>query len=142
MEAAGIAPPESCCAHGPHSRAEARRLASRVLSQPDRPTAVVAASDTQAIGVLEAARDVGLRVPDQLSVVGYDDVEIAEIANLTTVRLPLFRSGQRGAELLIEAVRGEMPQAGAREVLPVELVVRGTTAPPSTSASPVRSHRA
>ena len=112
-----------------HSRAEARRLARGLLSGPDRPTAVFAASDTQAAGVLEAARDLGLRVPEQLSVVGYDDIELAEIVGLTTIRQPLFRSGQRGMQLLLDALRGH-PWPPTREVLPLELVVRGTTGPP------------
>jgi LacI family transcriptional regulator/LacI family repressor for deo operon, udp, cdd, tsx, nupC, and nupG len=100
-----------------------------LLASADRPTAVFAASDTQAAGVLEAARDLGLRVPEQLSVVGYDDIELAEIVGLTTVRQPLFRSGQRGMQLLLDALRGH-PSPPAREVLPLELVVRGTTGPP------------
>jgi LacI family transcriptional regulator/LacI family repressor for deo operon, udp, cdd, tsx, nupC, and nupG len=103
------------------------------LSSRDRPSAIFAASDTQAAGVLEAARDLGLRVPDQLSVIGYDDIELAEIVGLTTIRQPLFRSGQRGMQLLLDALRGH-PHPPEREVLPLELVLRGTTAPPETAA--------
>jgi LacI family transcriptional regulator/LacI family repressor for deo operon, udp, cdd, tsx, nupC, and nupG len=129
LEAAGRAPRDEDCLQGEHSRADARRLARSMLSAPDRPTAIFAASDTQAAGVLEAARDLGLRVPEQLSVIGYDDIELAEIVGLTTIRQPLFRSGQRGMQLLLDALRGH-PHPPAREVLPVELVQRGTTAPP------------
>lgn len=128
LEGAGIVPREEDRLEAGHSRAEARRLARALLSAPDRPTAIFAASDTQAAGVLEAARDLGLRVPEQLSVVGYDDIELAEIVGLTTVRQPLFRSGQRGMQLLLDALRGH-PSRPAREVLPLELVVRGTSGP-------------
>jgi DNA-binding LacI/PurR family transcriptional regulator len=122
------APPEYVRA-GTHNRHVARSIAIELLNLPDRPTAIFAASDIQALGVLEAARDLGLRVPEDLSVVGFDDVEIASYAGLTTVRQPLFESGRRGAELLLFALAGQQP-AVQTETLPLELVVRGTTAPP------------
>jgi LacI family transcriptional regulator len=129
LRGAGLAYREEDVLEGEHSRADARRLARVLLAPKQRPTAVFAASDTQAAGILEAARDLGLCVPDQLSVVGYDDIELAEIVGLTTVRQPLFRSGQRGMQLLLDALRGH-PHPPAREVLPLELVRRSTTAPP------------
>jgi DNA-binding LacI/PurR family transcriptional regulator len=114
---------------GEHGREEAREMARRLLTLDDPPTAIFAASDTQAIGVLEAAQDAGRRVPDDLSVIGYDDIEIAEYLNLTTIRQPLFASGVEGVELLF----GLLPDpllAGRQSLLPVKLVVRRTTAPP------------
>ena len=118
-------------AYGPHSRAEARRLAVEMLAASERPTAIFAASDTQAMGVLEAAREWQWHVPDDLSVIGYDDIEVAEYLGLTTVRQPLFESGRRGVELLLGMLSGRS-QAPVCEVLPSELVVRGTSAPPRT----------
>lgn len=115
---------------GTHSRHVARSIALELLRLPERPTAIFAASDTQALGVLEAARALELAVPEALSVVGFDDVEVATYAGLTTVRQPLYESGRRGAELLLQALAGEALGAYS-EQLPVELVVRGTTAPPS-----------
>ncbi len=115
---------------GEHGRYEARRLATQLLSLPERPTAIFAASDTQAMGVLEAARDANLRVPDDLSVVGYDDIEVAEYLGLTTVRQLLFESGKRGVELLLETLESP-PTQPVCEVMPTELIVRGTTTPPS-----------
>jgi DNA-binding LacI/PurR family transcriptional regulator len=88
---------------------------------------VFCASDTQATGVLEAARAAGLRVPDDLSVVGFDDIEISAYAGLTTVRQPLFDSGYLGATFLLEALQGGQPAPQVHE-LPLELVVRRTTA--------------
>ncbi len=79
--------------------------------------------------MLEAARDLNLRVPEDLSVVGYDDIEVAEYLRLTTIRQLLFESGKRGVELLLE-VLANAPAQPVCETLPVELIVRGTTAPP------------
>ncbi len=115
---------------GEHGRHEARRLAMELLKQPDRPTAIFAASDTQALGVLEAAQDLDLRVPEDLSVVGYDDIEISEYIGLTTVRQLLYESGKRGVELLLDVL--EDPSAEPIcEVMPTELIVRKTTAAPN-----------
>ena len=103
-------------------------LASDLLATSDPPSAIVAASDTQAFGALEAARDAGLRVPGDVSVIGYDDIEIAEYLGLTTIRQPLFALGVEGVELLLDSIANP-PPAPRRVLLPVELVVRGTTAP-------------
>ncbi len=130
LEAAGLPPYSGLCGEGEPSRAGARSAARAILSTPDRPTAVVAANDTRAIGVLEAARELGLRVPEDLSVIGYDDIEIAELIGLTTIRQPLGASGQRGMQLLLDRLVGGAVEP-VREVLPVELVARGTTAPPA-----------
>jgi DNA-binding LacI/PurR family transcriptional regulator len=113
-----------------HGREPARQMASDLLATSDPPTAIVAASDTQAFGVLEAARDAGLSVPGDLSVIGYDDIEIAEYLGLTTIRQPLFALGVEGVELLLDSIANP-PPAPRRVLLPVELVVRGTTAPPT-----------
>lgn len=112
-----------------HGRAQAKRLALQMLALPERPTAILAASDTQAMGVLEAARDLNLRVPQELSVVGYDDIEVAEYLGLTTMRQLLFESGKRGVELLLNALQ-ERPADPVCDVIPTELIVRQTTAPP------------
>ena len=117
---------------GTQSHHIARSTAIDLLRLPQRPTAVFAASDTQALGVLEAARILGIRVPEELSVVGFDDVEIAAHIGLTTVRPPLFESGRRGTELLLQMLAGAAGQLGEQhtEQLSVELVVRSTTAAP------------
>ena len=130
LSEAGLEPHPGDCVTGEHGRAQARALARRLLGPARRPTALVAASDTQAVGALEAARELGLRVPEELSVVGYDDIEMAEVLGLTTVRQPLLHSGRRGAELLLAQLR-DPATAPVREVLPTELVERRTTAPPA-----------
>jgi DNA-binding LacI/PurR family transcriptional regulator len=109
----------------------ARSIAIDLLRLPQRPTAIFAASDAQALGVLEAARILGIRVPEELSVVGFDDVEVASYVGLTTVRQPLYDSGRRGAQLLLQLLSGEEPPGEPRtEQLPLEVVVRSTTAEP------------
>ena len=108
-------------------------IAAELLSLPERPTAIFASSDTQALGTLEAARRLGIRVPEELSVVGFDDIEVASYVGLTTVRQPLAESGRRGAELLLRALGGR-PVDLRTELLPLELVVRGTTGPAPAAA--------
>jgi DNA-binding LacI/PurR family transcriptional regulator len=136
MAAAGVDVGADDILHGPHVRAVARDLAIDVLSGPEPPTAVFAASDTQALGVLEAAREVGLGVPADLSVVGFDDVEVSSYAGLTTVRQPLYASGRLAAELLLESLAAEEPHGGAVHALDLDLVVRNTTGPPNVAPSP------
>jgi DNA-binding LacI/PurR family transcriptional regulator len=106
----------------------ARAVATELLSMAERPTAIFAASDTQALGALDAARALGVRIPEELSVIGFDDIEVAAFVGLTTVRQPLVQSGRRGAGLLLEALSGQTVEP-LREVLPLELVVRSTTGP-------------
>jgi DNA-binding LacI/PurR family transcriptional regulator len=120
----------------PHGREQARTLAAGLLASPDPPTAVIAASDLQALGVLEAAEAAGVRVPAELSVVGFDDVEVARYAGLTTVSQPLEESGVRGARLLLAALEGA-PRSAQR--LDLRLVVRATTGPPSLAARRMRA---
>lgn len=113
---------------GDHSQLAARKLALELLRLPDRPTAIFAASDSQAIGVLAAARELGVRVPDDLSVIGYDDIEIAEYLHLTTMRQPSFALGVEGVQLLLELI--EQPDQPATEMpFNTKLIVRTTTGP-------------
>jgi LacI family transcriptional regulator len=116
--------------HGSHDRAIGRALTEGLLAQRVPPTAVFAASDALAIGALEAARAAGLRVPGDLSVVGFDDIDVSAYAGLTTVRQPLYESGRLGATLLLDALAGgSMPSEAHR--LGLELVQRSTTGPPA-----------
>ena len=129
LASAGVSIPARWLGHGAHGRYEARELAGRILRDGDGPTAIFAASDTQALGIIAAASEAGLHVPDDVSVMGYDDIEAADYVGLTTVRQQLFESGRRGAEILL----GEIDQRAAQPPvvrLAPELVVRATTAPP------------
>jgi LacI family transcriptional regulator len=137
---AGLAERPGDVLHGPHVREVARDLAGRLFDRDpaDRPTAVFAASDSQALGVLEAARARGVAVPDELSVVGFDDIEVSSYAGLTTVRQPLLESGKAAVALLLEALTNEDQPAPEVHQLGLELVVRSTTAPPRTAALTTR----
>lgn len=129
FEEAGITIEDAWIGHGAHGRYEARDLARRMLVADRRPTAIFAASDTQAFGVIAAARDLGLHVPDDVSVMGYDDIEAADYVGLTTIRQQLFESGRRGAELLLAQIQQRSDEPPVSHLMP-ELVVRATTAPP------------
>ncbi len=133
LAAAGRGPREGYVRIGPHGRAEAHDAAHALMALSVPPTAVFVASDTQALGVVEAVRATGRLVPADVSVVGFDDLEIAELIDLTTVRQPLYKSGVHGAELLLR----ELTAPGSEPVelvLELELVVRETTAPLGAAA--------
>ncbi len=130
LENAGLPILSEYCRLGWHDRDEARQMAMSLLELPDPPTAIFAFSDEQALGVLEAARDLGVNVPGNLSVVGYDDIRLAHFAQLTTVRQNLFESGVRGVSLLLDLIDNP-DQADMHFDMPAELVIRRTTAPPA-----------
>ena len=126
---AGISIPPEWIGHGAHGRYEARELARGMLSGSVRPTAIFAASDTQALGVIAAARESGLHVPDDLSVIGYDDIESADYVGLTTVSQQLVESGRKGAEILLAEIQDRSEQPRIAQLAP-ELMIRATTASP------------
>ena len=128
-EAAGLPVRPEYQAQGEHGRLPARQLAAALLALPEPPTAIFAASDTQALGVLEAAKQAGCQVPGDLAVIGYDDVEIAEYAGLSTMRQQMFQSGQAGVELLLNVLAQPGRPAECR-TMPTELVIRQSTGPP------------
>jgi len=122
---AGLERDPALVRRGPHGRAEARLMTRDLLLTADPPTALFAASDVQALAALDAAEELGVSVPGELSVVGYDDIELARYAGLTTAAQPLEESGALGAELLLAALEG----AEVHDVeLDVVVVARSTTA--------------
>jgi DNA-binding LacI/PurR family transcriptional regulator len=109
-----------------HGRSQAKQMTHNLLALPDPPTAIFAYSDTQAIGVIEAVQELGLSVPDDLSVIGFDNIEAAEYLHITTIRQALFESGVKGAELLLTLM--ETPASEPQAILlPTELITRHTT---------------
>ncbi|MGH9212816.1 MAG: LacI family DNA-binding transcriptional regulator [Acidimicrobiales bacterium] len=131
MDTAGVDVRPGYIRHGPHVRSIARHLTDELLAQRYPPTAIFAASDAQAMGILEAVRAAGLRVPDDLSVVGFDDIEVSSYARLTTVRQPLYESGLKATSLLLEALETG-PLAPVEHELRLELILRETTAAPAS----------
>ncbi|GAA4155247.1 LacI family DNA-binding transcriptional regulator [Leifsonia shinshuensis] len=133
LEVAGGAGPT--VVHGDWDRARAAEAIAPVLAGPDRPTAVFACSDLMAMGVYDAAKAAGLRVPDDLSVVGFDDVPEASwgAPPLTTIRQPIAEMGEVAVRLLLAASDpAAAPEAElARVDLSTSLVVRSSTARPA-----------
>jgi DNA-binding LacI/PurR family transcriptional regulator len=124
LQSAGI--PEAAERLAAHGREAACAAARSLLAAPEPPTAVFAASDVQALGVLQAAAEAGLRVPEELAVIGFDDVDLAEIVGLTTVRQPLREGGALAADLLLAAIAQGVYDP-VSEVLELSVVERRTT---------------
>ena len=110
----------------PHDRDLAKEAALELLQLSEPPTALFASSDIQGIGVLAAARELGLEVPRDLSVIGFDGVRDSEYVHLTTVKQPLFDSGVRGTEVLLDAIEDQSLKAQQIQ-LELELITRETT---------------
>jgi DNA-binding LacI/PurR family transcriptional regulator len=119
----------------------AARAVSPILRATNRPTAVVAASDEMAIGVVQAARRLGLNVPNELSVIGIDDHELSEVMDLTTMRQDLRMQGRWAAEMLVQRLK-DPTTPSATLTVPTELVIRGTTQALEPQPRPERLHPA
>jgi LacI family transcriptional regulator len=122
---AGVPLPDAYVGLAPFGMEHARQQARRLLDLPTPPTAIFAGSDTQAIGVISAARERGLSVPDDLAVMGFDDIEIAEFIGLTTIRQQLKESGRLAVELVLAQLSDNPPPA-QRVDLPFTLLQRAT----------------
>jgi DNA-binding LacI/PurR family transcriptional regulator len=103
----------------------------QLLTVRNRPTSVYAHSDEVALGAIRTIRRAGLRVPEDISVVGIDDHPLAGLTDLTTVRQPVREQGRRAAELVLALLAGDAVDRSV--VLPTRLVVRSTTTPPATA---------
>lgn len=125
LSEAGLALPEHFVRLAPYTQEQTRQVAAELLSLPQPPTAIFAATDFQALGVLKAARQLKIRVPEQLAVVGFDDLDLAEYADLTTVRQHLDESGRLAVEMLLGRISD--PQRPVQHIhLPLTLVERET----------------
>lgn len=133
---------------GAYTEAGGHQGARELLDHRPRPTAIFAANDLAAIGALNAIEEAGLRVPQDISLVGYDNTSLAAMRHLslTTVHQPRHDIGQMAMDLLIERIRGIRAKA-RRVVLAPTLVVRSTTAPPPRERvtparrAPIKSRR-
>lgn len=112
--------------HGDFAEAGGYHAAGELLKLPDRPTAVFAANDLMAMGAMIRFREEGVRVPEDIAIVGYDDIPAARLVHppLTTVAQYPERIGRRAAELVVERLEGRAPAFGRRERLPFDLIVR------------------
>ena len=129
MDAAGIPVRADYVLFGQFHHEDGISRGHKLLTLPQRPTAIFAGSDLQALGVYQAARALGLSVPDDLSVVGYDDLKIAQWAGppLTTVRQPLVEMAEEATKLVLR-LRDDPRTENLRIDLATRLIVRGSTA--------------
>jgi DNA-binding LacI/PurR family transcriptional regulator len=136
LAGAGIDPDAVPLIAGDYREASGRDAAARLLDAPEAPTAIVAANDLMAIGALTCARERGLRIPEDISIAGFDDIPLSRLLEpgLTTVRQPAWDLGREAAELLFARI--DDPGGAPRRVeLPAELVLRDSVAPPSSSST-------
>jgi DNA-binding LacI/PurR family transcriptional regulator len=105
------------------------RAAEDLLSLPRLPSAVFAMTDEMALGALWTLRRAGIAVPGQMSMIGFDDHEMAEFSDLTTIRQPVREQAEKATAMLLDRLAGG-PGAGGHLELPTRLVVRRTTGPP------------
>lgn len=133
LESAGVHPEPDWIAETTFDEAGGHVAATRLLRLDPRPTALFVANVRAAIGALAAARRVGLRVPDELSIVGFHDAPFAAYLDpaLTTVRMPLEEMGRQAVDSLL-ALLGGQPVGDTMVATPPELVVRASSAPPLT----------
>ena len=115
-----------------------------LLRQSELPTAIFAASDEMAIGTIEAAREIGLEVPRDLSVIGFDDIPQASVAypKLTTVSQSLNEIGRLGVETLLHAIENPQTYQPQQIEIPTRLIIRESCQPPGNLPAPVRSSQA
>lgn len=128
MREAGLEINESLIREGNYTPASGLRAMNELLEQKSRPTAVFVASDVVAVGAVQAIKRSGLRIPEDLAVVGFDDVPFAEYYDppLTTIRLPAFGLGWAAGERLVRLIQGEgLDQTGL--LLDSELIVRSSS---------------
>jgi LacI family transcriptional regulator len=119
--------------YGKSNLADGHRMAQDMLAAPGpRPTAVFCANNFIAFGAIRALRQAGIRVPDDMSVVAFDDLPEEWVSEpfLTVARQPAYDIGYRSASLLLDHITGQQPPTGASVILPFELVIRSSSAPP------------
>ncbi|UGS35942.1 HTH-type transcriptional repressor CytR [Capillimicrobium parvum] len=135
LAAAGRDPDDVPVYVGDYRQRSGTELAKAALAGPPdiRPTALLCANDLMAIGALEYCRSVGLRVPEDVSIVGFDDLPMAALLTprLTTVRQPAREMGHRAASLLFELL-GDKPNGAGDGMFPVELQIRDSAGPPAS----------
>lgn len=135
LGATGLSAAPGYVVHSDLTHEGGRAAARTLLARPDRPTAIFAANDLQALGVYQAAREAGLRIPDDLSVVGFDDLPVVSWVDppLTTMHQPLTEMAVAATELALTLGRGE-EASRARLEIATTLTVRASTAPPKSES--------
>ncbi len=104
LQDAGVEIPKEFIRLAPYDQEMARHVAKELFELPDRPTAIFAATDLQALGVIKAARQLKINVPEELAIIGFDDIDMAEFEDLTTIRQHLDESGRLAVEILMSHI--------------------------------------
>jgi len=126
LKEARIKIPDTLVRLAPYSQEQTRQVAKELLNLPEPPTAIFAATDFQALGALKAARQLGFKVPEQLAIIGFDDLDMAEYADLTTISQHLDESGRLAVEILLSQIAS--PFRPPRHVkISLTLIERQTT---------------
>jgi DNA-binding LacI/PurR family transcriptional regulator len=126
LHEADLSLPKAYIRSSPYTQKEARQAAYELLSLPKPPTAIFAASDIQALSVMKVARQLNIDVPDDLAIVGFDDTDVAEHVDLTTINQHLDESGRLAAEILLSRIN-ESSRPLQHINLPLKLVERMST---------------
>jgi LacI family transcriptional regulator len=125
LEEAGVALPRNYVVQAAYSKDGSQKAAMNLLTLPHPPTAIFAASDIQAVSIMKVARTLHLRIPDDLAIVGFDDIDLAEYMDLTTIRQNLDESGRLAAEILLSRI--SEPNRSLQHInLPLALIERLT----------------
>jgi len=125
LKEAGVDLPDALVRLAPYTQEHTRHVAKELLSLPEPPTAIFAATDFQALGVLKAARQLNVAVPEQLAVIGFDDLDMAEYADLTTISQHLDESGKLAVEILLSHMKSSSPLPRHVQI-PLSIVERKT----------------
>jgi len=130
LESQGIRRQDIPLIFGMYTMESGYSSAMTLLSGPQPVSAIIAGNDTMALGVLEAAKRKGIAVPQQLSVLGFDDMPLAgtHVMSLTTIRQPVETMARTAARRLLDRINGPIPTTVSRDVLPIHLIQRETTA--------------
>jgi LacI family transcriptional regulator len=137
LAVAGIGSEPDLVQEGDYSRERGRAAAQALLARPDRPTAIFAANDLSALGVMDTAEMLGHAIPRDLSVVGFDNLPVAASANprLTTVDQSVQEMGKLATTLLIELLEGGVAPGMQHVVVPTQLIIRDTCQGPAAAAA-------
>lgn len=125
LEESGIELPDTLVRLAPYSQEQTRQVARELVSLHEPPTAIFAATDFQALGVLKAARQLNVSVPEELAIIGFDDLDMAEYADLTTISQHLDESGKLAVEILIAQMES-LSQLPRHIVIPLNIIERKT----------------
>lgn len=143
LREAGTQPDRALERDGGFTESGGYAAAVELLRAKPRPTAIFAANDSMAIGVLSALRDADMRVPDDIAVAGFDDIPLARYMDppLSSVRVPICHLGRRAVEILLNGVRQKNDHPRRRERISTELVIRKSCGARAERPPPARADR-